>query len=130
MNYRNLEEKIQNSYLSGISMDEAEKLAGEFLHAQMTISGDIQRDDLDARMRKTGLKTIKAKVYLDEVKKSDKKPSDTLLDMIVSTHEIVIKEQEAYDKAEVEKEELQRLFNIFKEAHVYYRIIAKGGANG
>jgi len=35
-------------------------------------------------------------------------------------------EQDALDKAEVEKDELTRIYNIFKEAHVYFRGIAKG----
>lgn len=120
-----LETKIESSYTQGVTIDEAEKLAGEFLKAQMVISRELSKSDLDARMRKSGLKALKAGVYLAEVQKSDKKPSDVLLGAIVDSDEEVNKGQDELDTAEVTRDELQRYYDIFLNAHIYYRGIAK-----
>jgi hypothetical protein len=64
MNITQLETKIQKSYEEGITLEDAEKLAAEFLHAMMQISQQLKSLDLDARMKKAGLKSIKAATYL------------------------------------------------------------------
>lgn len=121
-----LTNEIKKSYEESITIDEAEKLAGKFLHAQLAISSALVKKDLDARIRKTGVKAIKAAIYLSEVQKVDKKPSDSMLEAYVNSNELVQKEQDGFDKAEIERDELQNYFNVFKEAHIFYRGISKG----
>lgn len=121
-----LEDKIRAAYLEGVTLEDAEKLAAEFLYAQMAVSEELKKADLDSRMRKSGLKAVKAAVYLDECKKSDKKPSDTYLEQILNTTDLVGKEQDAFDLAEVERDSLSRYYDIFLNAHIYMRGIAKG----
>ena len=78
-----LEGKIKAAYEEGTTQPDAERLAAEFLHAQMVISSHLRKADLDARMRKSGHKAIRAAVYMGEVGKSEKKPSDTLCGVYV-----------------------------------------------
>lgn len=118
--------KIKESYESGITMDEAEKLASEFLHAQLMIAAELKNLDLNARMNKTALKAIRAAIYMREATKSEKKPSDTFLNELINTDEIAISEQDRLDNAEVELDSLQNYFNVFKEAHIHFRTISKG----
>lgn len=121
-----LETKIQDSYLEGINMEAAEKLAGQLLYAQMVLSTELKKADMDARARKSGVKAIRAAIYLDIVGKSDKKPTETQIGSMIDTNELVQSEQNAYDVAEVEKDDLERYFDIFASAHVHFRTIAKG----
>lgn len=123
---KDLEKDIQNSYEGGITLPEAEKLASKFLSAQMIIANELSVVDLDARMKKSGVKAIRAAIYLDEVQKADKKPSDTLLEQKVNSNEIVLGQQEGLDTAEVERDLLQNYFNIAREGHIYFRNIARG----
>lgn len=125
-----LEKEIQDSYENGVSPEEAERLAGKFLKAQITISSELTNDDRNMRMRKSGLKAVKAAAYLNEVKKSDKKPSDTYLDHVISSDDIVKEQQNQLDEAEISHAELIRLLQIFANAHIHYRSIAKGTFGG
>ena len=125
-----LSAKIQSAYSEGVSIGEAENLAGEFLHAMITLSEELRQTDLNARMRKTGVKAVKAAVYLAQVQAVDKKPSDTLLGARVDMDALVIKEQEALDTAEVDRDELERSYNICREAHLHFRGLAKGRYEG
>lgn len=125
-----LEAKIVSSYESGVSMEDAEKLAGEFLVAQIRVSAKLKEADLSSRMRKSGLKAVRAAVYLEGAKSGEKKPSDALLQAQVDTNELVSGEQDAYDRAEVELAELERYYNIFGNAHIFYRGVAKGNFGG
>lgn len=124
--YDSLTEKIKEAYESGVTMEAAERLAAEFLHAQIKVSSELQELDLDARMKKTGVKAIKAASYMAEATKGDKKPSDTFIQAVVDQDEVVIKQQDLLDTAEVSRDHLQNMFNIFKEAHIYFRGVAKG----
>jgi hypothetical protein len=126
MNISHLEDKIKLAYESGITMDEAEKLASEFLASMIQVSEELRSADLSSRMRKTAVKAVKAAVYLQEATKGDKKPSDVLLGALVDKNELVQSEQESFDKFEVEKDYLFNIYNILKEAHVHFRGIAKG----
>lgn len=121
-----LEAKIQASYEEGVTLETAEKLAAEFLYAQLAVSAELKLIDLDSRMRKSGLKGVRAGVYMDAATKDPKKPSDVMLQAIVDMHEIVQEEQKKLDEAEADRDELERYYNIFLNAHVYYRGIAKG----
>ena len=123
---KQLEDKIQQSYQEGVTVEEAERLAGEFLHAQLMVAEELRKSDLDARMRKSGVKSIKAAVYLEEASKGDKKPSDVYLQAKVDSSSIVTSEHKSLDEAEVSRDLLQNYFNIFKESHIHFRSIAKG----
>lgn len=121
-----LVDKVKSTYESSVTLDEAEKLAAEFLYGQMVISEQLKIVDLDARMRKSGYKAICAAIYMENATKSDKKPSDTLLQHLVEQNELVRGERNGLDEIEVERDRLQNYFNIFKDAHIYYRGISRG----
>lgn len=125
-----LEKLIEGSYTEGITMESAEKLAGEFLKAQMLVSSELRNADLDSRMRKAGLKAVRASVYAEACSKVDKRPTEAALDHLLAISELVQREQNGLDKAEVERDELTRLYNIFINAHIHFRSIAKGSFNG
>ena len=122
----NLTIEIQETYESGVTMESAEKLAAKFLHAQIVISDELSVVDIDARMKRAGTKALKASVYLAEVEKVDKKPSDTMLEALVLRTREVQEQVTAEIHAEVDKDQLINYFQIFKEAHIYFRGIAKG----
>lgn len=121
-----LEEKIKQSFNEGVTLPEAEKLAGEFLHAQLIVSSELTKADLDSRLRKTGVKSIRAAIYLDIVRQADKKPTEMQLTSMLDSDKIVLSEQEAFDTAEVQRDELERYYSIFQNAHIHYRSVAKG----
>src|ERR1700728_1160316 len=121
-----LEEKIKSTYTEGTTQDEAEKLAAEFLHAQIEVSHELKKSALDARMRKSGVKAVRASAYLDIVKAADKKPTETQIESMINTDSLVAKEQDGLDKSEVERDEFERYYSIFREAHIYYRGLSKG----
>lgn len=121
-----LENKILEVYTNGVSLEEAERLAGEFLYAQLKVSEELKKSDLDSRMRKSGLKAVKAAIYMEAATKDQKKPSDVMLSALVDINEIVQGEQKSFDEAEAEKDNLERYYNIFKEAHTYFRQISRG----
>ena len=122
---KNLENKIKNSYEEGVTIEVAERLAGEFLHAQMLLSAEMRKTGLDARMRKSGVKAIRAAIYMEGATKGDKKPSDVLLQAQVDMNDLVMGEQKSYDESEENFTELQRYYDIFTQAHVYFRQLAK-----
>lgn len=121
-----LETKIQETYTSGVTLEEAERLSARFLHAQMVLSRELRHASLDAKMRKSGVKSVRAAVYLNEVQKSDKKPTEAMLSAIIDTTDIVNSEEESLYKAETSADELSRYYDIFGQAHVYYRQVSKG----
>ena len=122
----NLAKDIQDSYEGGVTMTDAEKLAGKFLYAQMQISNEIASVDLDARMKRSGVKAVKAAIYLEHATKTEKKPSDVLLSAMVDANEIVQGQLRAEAQAEVNRDWLRNQLTIFGEAHVHFRTIAKG----
>jgi hypothetical protein len=126
MNYKSLEQKIIKSYTEGVTLDEAEKLAGEFLEAQIKTSEEIKKLDLNARLIKATLKEQKAKLFVTEATKNEKKPSDTLLNAMVDSDGAINEIQQAFDESEVERDEIFRLFAIFKDAHLHFRAISRG----
>lgn len=124
--FQSLEAKIALSYEEGINLETAEKLSAEFLMGQLKVSEELRVKDLDSRMRKSGLKAIRAAVYMEAATKGDKKPSDVMLQAIVDMDQIVTDQQNSFDEAEVERDNLERLYNVFQQAHVYYRQISRG----
>ena len=130
LQFKPLEEKIKAAYEGGVTLDEAEKLAPEFLYAQMQLAEMIKTADLDRRMRKRGVKAIRSAVRTEEIKKHEKKPTEGALEDIVNLNEIVHSEEDAFDKAEVEFEHLTYLMGIFKDAHIFFRGISRGSYGG
>lgn len=123
---KELERAIQAAYTEGVSLEDAEKLASEFLYAMLQVSGELKDSDLNARMRKSGLKAVKAALYLDSIRGVDKKPTEAQLTAMIDSSDVVQGEQDAFDKAEVGTAELERYYQVFKEAHIHFRGVAKG----
>lgn len=121
-----LKKDITRSYEEGVTMEEAEKLAAKFLDGSMQVADALKVADLDRRMKKAGVKAVKASAYLNAATQGDKKPSDKLIEAVIDSDEVVIKQQEMFDSSEVEFNALSGYLDIFREAHVYYRGIAKG----
>jgi hypothetical protein len=123
-----LEAIITETYEEGVSLEEAEQHAGRFLVAQLTVSAELKKADLDTRMRKNGLKAIRAAIYLNAINVGEggKKPTEAALDHMLNSNEMVESAQTEFDTAEANREELERLFNIFKDAHIFMRGVAKG----
>lgn len=117
---------IKRSYEEGVTVEEAERLAGQFLHAQLVVSGELRKADLDYSMRKSGTKAVRAAVYLESATKGDKKPSDVMLNAIVDVNDLVQGEQSRMDEAEAHRDFLQNHLNVFRDAHIHFRGIAKG----
>lgn len=120
------EQVIKDSYEQGVTLDEAEKLAGMFLSAQLQVAGALREADLDSRMKKSGVKAVKAAVYMKAATATDKKPSDVMLQAVVDMDKLAQDQQNLFDEAEAIKDHLQNYFNIFREAHIHFRGIAKG----
>lgn len=120
-----LEQEIINSYEQGVTMEEAEKLAGKFLGGQIKVSQALREKDLDSRMKKSGLKAVRAAVYTEIKAKGEKQTVDQL-EHLLNMDELVSKEQDALDIAEVDRDELKRYYDIFQNAHIHYRTVARG----
>ncbi len=128
--FADCEEAIQKAYTEGVEIGEAEKLAARFLHAQIKAGDALKDDDLDARMKKAGLKAVKAAAYLAESRKAEKKPTEAMLEALVNTDKTVLASQTALDNAEVHRDMLQNYLNVFREGHIYFRKIGGGTFNG
>lgn len=123
---KDLESEIEKSYSEGVTLEQAERLAGRFLHAQLKVSEQLKVADLDSRMRKSGVKAVRAAIYLDIVQKSEKKPTEAGITSMIDIDKIVLDEQKGLDEAEVSRDELERYYSIFQNSHVHFRTIAKG----
>jgi hypothetical protein len=123
---KELEEQIIKIYDEGISLEEAERLAARFLYAQLQVSTELKTADLNARMRKSGTKAVRASAYTEACRGADKKPTEAALSAMLDTNELVSKQQDELDKAEVTRDELERYYDIFLNAHIYLRGVAKG----
>jgi hypothetical protein len=121
----NLEAKIINSYEQGVTLEEAERLAGEFLGAQLRVSAELKNKDLDSRMRKSGLKALKAAVYMQTLT-AETKLTEAGKAAIVDSDVSVMKTQDDLDVSEVDKAELERYYDIFLNAHIFFRGVSKG----
>lgn len=124
--FKELEQSIVSAYTEGVTISEAEKLAAKCLHAQMQISDNLKSADLNSRMSKSGVKAIKSAVYLDEKGKAEKKPTEAELSALVDSNDLVRGEQKTLDSNEVELSELNRMYDIVREAHIFFRGVAKG----
>lgn len=123
---QSLEASIKDAYESSVTVDDAERLAAKFLYGQMQVAQALRSQDLDARMKKSGLKAIKAAVYLAEVGKAEKKPTEAALTSLIDTDGLVQDNQNLLDTAEVDRDLLKSYFDIFNNAHIHFRGVAKG----
>lgn len=121
-----LTNEIKSAYESSVTVEEAEKLAGKFLYAQIQVSEELKTADLDSRMRKAGLKSLRSAIYMDVCAKAEKKPTEAGIDALINTDTLAMDAQKSFDNAESDKEGLERYYNIFREAHIFFRGIAKG----
>lgn len=124
--YESLIQSIIKSSEEGVTIPEAERLAGTSLAIMAELSVDLREADKDRRMRKRGVKAIKSAVRMEEIKKHDKKPTEGYLDDVVNLSTLVSGEEEAFDDSEINKEELERQYGIVKECHLFFRSISKG----
>lgn len=125
-----LKEEIQSAYTGEISLTKAERISAKFLDGMWRVSDQLHSIELDARMKKAGLKAVKAGVYMEAATATDKKPSDTYIDNIINKSPLVNQQQDALDTVEVERDLLERYLGIFKEAHIYFRGMAKQSFGG
>ena len=121
-----LKQIIETAYEQGVSVSEAEKLAAKTLVIRLELSQELKRVDLDSRMKKHGVKVTRADAYMTELKKHDKKPVESFLDATITMDGNVIEAEHDYAKADVQRELIQNYLDIFKDAHIYFRGIAKG----
>lgn len=121
-----LELEIQKAHEFSPTLDEAEKLAALFLGAQIKIGTELSGFDLDARMRKSGVKAIKAAVYLQEATRQEKKPTEAMLTALIDMDKTVAEAQDAFDTAEVFKNKLENWLSVCKDAHIFFRGLARG----
>lgn len=120
---------IRECYENTLTMEDAEKLSAKCLDAQLEISKELRNIDLDARMKKSGLKAVKAAVYNDLISKSEKRPTVDQLEHSLNLDSEVSKAQDLLDSGEVDRDELKRYYDVFHEAHVFFRSLAKGAFN-
>jgi hypothetical protein len=132
MNREQLRQLISSAADQGTSMQEAEKYAAQFLDAQLALSEELQTAELDRRMRKRGLKALKSAVRTNAIRTAEgsRKPTEGVLDDIVNMDELVSGEEASFDEAEVKADALERDYNVFKDAHIYFRGVAKGSFGG
>ena len=125
-----LEQDVQRAYEESVTVEEAERLAAKVLTVQLKIARELAITDLNARMRKNGLKAQRAQAYMDECNKSEKKPAEGYLENVVTLDPKVKLAQATYDEQDARKESLTLYLGIFKDAHIYFRGIARGNYNG
>lgn len=126
MTYETLIEQIEKAYNEGVTQSEAERLAAGSLLVMNDLSCRLIVTESDRRMKKVGLKAIRAAVRLEAAKSGDKKPTESIIDAMVDTNELVSETESGYDAAEVASQAADRQYNIAKESHLYFRSVAKG----
>jgi hypothetical protein len=125
-----LKEAIERAYSEGVTIPDAEKLAARTLTIRLELSDEIKQVALDARMKKHGVKAVRADVYMEELCKHDKKPAESFLEHAVNLSEKVATEETSFAEAEAEYQKLMAYLDVFKDAHLYFRNIAKGTFEG
>ncbi len=124
--YQQLIKEIESVSDQGVTLDHAERVAGLALSTMNELSEQLAVTDKARRMRKAGLKAVRAITRQEEIRKHDKKPTESQLDDVLTLSAVVQKEEDGFDEAEVETEKLEREFSIAKESHLYFRSISKG----
>lgn len=117
---------IEKAYTEGVTVMESERLAALTLSTRLELADMIKVKDLDARMKKNGVKVVRANAYMNEITEHEKKPSEGYLDHAINQDPLVRAEEKQYAEAEVECDRLTTYNDVFKDAHIYFRSIAKG----
>jgi len=128
--YELLIQEISKATDEGLTLGEAERAAALALGAMVELSEQLKASDKSRRLQKSGLKAVKAAIRLTEANKGIKKPTEGILDDLVSTNEVYKKAEDAYDESEVAQADLDRQFDICRESHLYFRGVSRGGSNG
>jgi hypothetical protein len=124
--FKELKATIDRVYNEGCTILEAERLAARTLSIRLDISDRIKEVDLDARMKRHGVKATRAQVYMDEIVKFDKKPAEAYLENAVNLSNLVDVAESLYSIADTEVDRLKTYLGVFSDAHIYFRTIAKG----
>lgn len=125
-NLEELKNVITRAYTEGVTVPEAEKYAAQTLMVRMEIAEQLKSVDLDARMKKHGVKAVRGEIYLEEIGKHEKKPNEAYLESVINLDGNVTAEELRYAKAEVESDYLHAMLGIFSDAHIYFRAVMKG----
>lgn len=125
-----LKTAIDAAYENGVTMPEAEKLASMALSYRIAIADELRSIDIDSRMKKHGVKAVRAAVYMEELKKHEKKPAEAYLENAVNISDLVEKAEREFAEADVTREHLENYMSVLADAHVYFRQIAKGNYEG
>lgn len=126
LTFSEFRESIQKAYEEGVTMQQAERLAAKTLQIRMLISDEIKSRDLDARMKKHGVKVTRAEAYMEELSKHEKKPAEAYMEHAINQSLLVNASEKMYADAETTKDRLQTYLDVAKDAHLYFRQIAKG----
>lgn len=121
-----LKEAIDSAYSQGVTIPEAEKLAARTLTIRIELADELKSVSLDMKMKRHGVKAVRANVYMEELVKHEKKPAEAFLENAVNLAESVASEEMAHAEAEAEYQKLVAYLDIFKDAHLFFRNIAKG----
>ena len=124
--FESLRTTIEKAYESGVTLQEAERLAAQTLLIRLQLADQIKSMDLSARLKKHGVKAVRAQVYMEELAKHDKKPAENYMDNAVNLSDLVKAEEREYAEADVSKDQMMTYMDIFKDAHLYFRGIMKG----
>ncbi len=125
LDFAELRADIERAYSEGVSLEQAERLAAKVLLVQMEIANSLETIDLDARMKKSGLKAIQARCYARIISNADKKPTEKALEHGINADADVLAAQQALDEGAAKKESLSLYFGLFHEAHIYFRGISR-----
>ena len=125
-----LKAAIKKGHETDTSVSEAELLACKALDACLALADEIQSIDLKTRMRKAGVRTIRAQAYMDEIAKHDKKPAEGYLDAAIALQSAVQAAEQDLAEHEVELNRLKTYADVFAESHQYFRAIMKAGFGG
>lgn len=121
-----LKQSIERAYAEGVTMQEAERLAAKTLSVRMMLADSIQVADLDARMRRHGVKAVRASAYMEELSKHEKKPAEGFLENAVNLNPDVAQEEREYATVDTEKDRFFTYLGIMADAHIFFRNVAKG----
>lgn len=121
-----LKSAVERAYNEGVTIPEAEKLAARTLSIRMAIADEIKTKDLDARMKKHGVKAVRGAAYSLEIGKFEKKPTESALEAAVNMSKTVHAAEEEYAEADTEKDRLQAYSDVFKDSHIFFRQLCKG----
>jgi len=106
---------------SSISYTEAERRAGEFLMAQATITN--WRHLLSAE--KIKLTSVQIAVFAEEMSKGTAK-TVTENKLAAESSPVYIKAREDLEQVENDLSYLKAYYDVFQNAHIFYRNMAKG----